>query len=327
MSIGIKIRILLVILGACCIITAITLNHTVSENDHLRHEAATLQENLSLSEQLVFNLLADAGEVENIKKLHENPDLALNFLNTYPEQEINVITYQGHEVKFWSSYLINPPPVNFVKEGVSVVQLSNGWYEAIKKTEGDFAAVFYIKIKSQFLIENNFLNNEISKKLLPSNALTFASFIDNEVVTIKSTTGKPLFEVKLRPGTNIGLFSTAEVWLWAIGVLSFSLFLNSLCSLIAKRGRLPLATLLLFAFFLMLRYLICSMAGLITNLTLPFLVRLFTGKVSSYHRWAISSSTSFSLPGFCYLYIRIKKNIISLIGLPAIKQRVWWFTP
>ena len=253
MSIGVKIRILLVILGACCIITAITLKHTVSENDYLRHEAAELQNNLTLSEQLVFNLLADASEVENIKKLHENPELALSFLDTYPDKEINVITYQGHEVKFWSSYLINPPPVSFVKDGVSVVQLSNGWYEAIKKTDGDFAAVFYIKIKSQFLIENNFLNNELSKKLLPSNSLTFASFIDNEVVTIKSITGKPLFEVKLRPGTNTGLFSTVEVWLWAIGVFSFSLFLNSLCSLIANKGRLPLATLMLFVFFTLLR--------------------------------------------------------------------------
>ncbi|WP_432708792.1 ATP-binding protein [Pedobacter sp.] len=253
MSIGVKIRILLVVLSVCCIVTAITLKHTVSENDYLRHQAATLQDNLAKNEELVFSLLNNPQEVEKLKNIHEKPDLALAFIDTYPVEEINVITYKGYEVKFWSSYLINPPPVNFVKDGVSVVQLSNGWYEAIKKTEGDFAVVFYIKIKSQFLIENNFLNNEISKKLLPSNTLTFASFIDNDVVTIKSTTGKPLFEVKLRSENPSNHYSSLEIWLWVVGILSFSLFVNSLCSLIAKNGRLALATLLLFSYFLVLR--------------------------------------------------------------------------
>ena len=240
-------------MGVCCIVTAISLKHSVSKKDLLRHEALTLQENLSISERLVYDLLSKKEEVKKIRQFHANEELGLSFINNYVNKGINVFTYKNNELNFWSSYMLSPPPVYLIKEGTSVMPLSNGSYEVIKKTEGDMSYVFFINIKHQFLIENKFLKNDISKDLLPSNSLSLATFADKEVYGIKSITGKLLFEVKLKPGYSKSLYGTVEVWLWVIGIFSLSLFFNSFCSWLAKQGRLLLSTFLLIIFFLIVR--------------------------------------------------------------------------
>lgn len=253
MSIGFKIRILLLIMGVCCILTALSLKHSVSKKDLLQHEAGTLQENISKSERVVFDLLAQKQEVEKMKQFHLNEDLGLNFINNYADRGINLLTYKDNQLKFWSSYLITPPFLDQVKEGTSFMQLSNGWYEVIKKTQGTFSFIFFINIKNQFLIENKFLKNEIPNSLLTSNSLMLASFTDKEVYGIKTIDGKLLFEVKLKPNYTKSLFADMEVWLWVIGLFSFSLFFNAFCSWIAKKGHLFLATFLLVLFFVLFR--------------------------------------------------------------------------
>ncbi len=253
MSIGIKIRFLLLIMGVCCLVTALTLKNSVSKADFLQHQGQKLQENLSNREQLVMNLLSNPQEVQRIKQLHVNESFAMEFINAYPNQGIDVVTYHHKELKFWSSYILTPPPMTLIKEGTSFIQLSNGWYEVIKKTEDQFTFVFFINIKNQFLIENKFLNNDISPNLLPSTALNLATFTDIDVFGVKSLSGKLLFEVKLKTGYANNLYDTVEVWLWVIGLFSLVLFFNAICSWMAKKGMLISATLLLIFFFVVFR--------------------------------------------------------------------------
>ncbi|WP_432712672.1 ATP-binding protein [Pedobacter sp.] len=240
-------------MSVCCVVTAISLKHSVSKKDLLRHEATQLQENLSASEQLLTDLLSNRQEVQQIKQFHTNEVLGLDFINTYHRDGIDLFTYENQELKFWSSHIVSPPNVNELKEGSTTMQLSNGFYEVIKKTDANFMMVFLIKIKDQFLIENKFLKNEISSNLLPSNSLTLASYADTEVQGIKGNNGKLLFEVKLNPGYSRSLYASVEVWLWVIGLFSFTLFYNALCSWMAKRGQLLLATFLLLLFFIIVR--------------------------------------------------------------------------
>jgi two-component system nitrogen regulation sensor histidine kinase NtrY len=54
-SIGGKIRFLLLLLGICCIATALSLNNSITNKDLLVHEAKELQENLAAKEQIVQN--------------------------------------------------------------------------------------------------------------------------------------------------------------------------------------------------------------------------------------------------------------------------------
>lgn len=237
----------------CCLVTALSLRHSVSKKDLLQHEAKQLQENLSKSERLVYDLLSKKQEVEKIKQFHTNEDLGLTFIKNYSSKGINVLTYKDNDLKFWSSSMLSLPSKYQIREGTSFLQLSNGWYEVIKKSYANFHVVFLISVKNQFLIENKFLQNEISKDLLSSSSLSLASFIDSEVYVIKSINGKLLFEVKLNPGYSKRLYASIEVWLWVIGLFSFTLFFNAFCSWLARNGHLFFATALLILFFLILR--------------------------------------------------------------------------
>jgi two-component system nitrogen regulation sensor histidine kinase NtrY len=253
MSIGAKIRFLLLILGLCCIATAISLKQSIRKSDLLRHEAGKLQENLLAHEKLVHDFLQDPVQVNNAKQYDVNDELSLNFINLIRDQGINLLTYYNDELRFWSSYKAFPPNSASLKEGTSFIQLSNGWYEVVKKTYGKYTLVFLIDVKTQYSIQNKYLQNRISPHLCSNNSLTLASFGDNDAYSIKDLSGRLLFEVKLLPDYRSNVFSTVEIWLWVLGLFSLCLFFNAYCSLLVKKGHLLLATCLITLFFIVFR--------------------------------------------------------------------------
>ena len=253
MNIGGKIRFLLLILGVCCIVTAISLKHSITKKDLLKYEAGQLQQNLAASEKVIYNFLSDAAQLEKAKQYHYNDTLALVFIDNYRAQGINLLTYEESDLKFWSSYKAIPPDINNIKEGSSFLQLPNGWYEVIKKTQNNFTFVFLIDIKKQYTIQNRYLKNGIVNNLSAKNSLDLASFIDEEVSGITNQEGKLLFEVKLKPGYTKSIYATIQIWLWVVGLFCIALFINSVCAWLAKRGKLLYGTLILITFFLGVR--------------------------------------------------------------------------
>jgi signal transduction histidine kinase len=252
-NLGGKIRLLLLILGICCIGTAISLKHAITKKDLLRHEASILQKNLHINERIAHNFLSDPEKVEKTRQFHLDEDFALEFLDTYRNKGINILTYEDSELKFWSSFRTFPPNPASIKDGTTFAQFANGWYEMIKKSFGNYTVIFLIDIKNQYPIENQYLKNRIVPNLSPDNSLNLASFSDEEVAGIHNIEGKLMFEVKLKPGYSKSLFATLEIWLWIIGIFSICLFVNSFCSWLARNGRLILATLVIFLFFLAVR--------------------------------------------------------------------------
>ncbi len=253
MSIGAKIRFLLLILSLCCIATAVSLKHSISKKDLLDHEASILQENLSAREHLVYNFLKNPAELKKAQQFHLNEDYALDIIQRFKAKGIQVLTYQKNELLFWSSFKTFPYEVARLREGNSFYQFPNGWSEVIKKTTGDFTIVFLIEIKSQYKLTNKYLSNSFVPTLTESDALTLASYNDAEVQDIKDHSGNLLFVVKLVPGYVDSIYSNLEIWLWVIGLFSFCLFVNSLCALLVKNGKLLLGTALIAVFFLILR--------------------------------------------------------------------------
>lgn len=253
MNIGAKIRFLLLILGICCIITALSLKHSITRKDLLQYEAARLQENLSVNEHIVADFMADMHQVERAKQFHLNERMALGFINKYRLQGIKLFTYDGPVLKFWSSYKAIPPNPEKINEGSSFIQLPNGWYEIIKKTYGNYSLIFLIDVKSQFSIQNRYLKNGIVPNLSSGNSLILASFMDEEVYGITNLDGKLLFEVKLNPNYTQSVYATLQVWLWAIGLFCFALFINSFCAWLVKKEFLLTGTIVLISFFLGVR--------------------------------------------------------------------------
>ncbi|MBB5437322.1 signal transduction histidine kinase [Pedobacter sp. AK017] len=253
MSIRGKIRFLLLILGACCIVTALSLKHSITKKELLAYEARQLQEKLEAKERIVYDFLSDDKQVENAKRYDQDENHGLNFIKTYRSQGINILVYKEGNLKFWSSFRAFPSNLQGIKEGTSVVTLRNGVYEIIKKTSENYSIIFLIDIKSQFDIQNQYLENIISRHLCPSSSLTLATYADREVYGIRNIKGEPLFEVKLKQGYSKSIYATIEVWLWVIGIFSFCLFFNSLSAWLVRAGRPIAGTLLLILFFVAIR--------------------------------------------------------------------------
>ncbi|WP_285009987.1 sensor histidine kinase [Pedobacter faecalis] len=253
MSIAGNIRFLLLILGACCIVTAISLKHSISKEELLKYEASKLQNSLKEKEEIIHNFLLSARQVESAKRYHLNEAYALNFINNYRDQGINILTYKDGRLRFWSSFKAIPPNPEFIREGSSFVQLSNGWYELIKKTSGAYDIIFLIEIRTNYPVQNEYLSNQISPLLSETNALELAVFTDKQVYGVHNLEGKLFFEVKLKPNYSKSIYSTIELWLWIIGIFSFCLFVNSFCGWLVKKGYPVGGTLLLMCFFMAVR--------------------------------------------------------------------------
>lgn len=253
MNIGAKIRFLLLILGVCCIVTALSLKHSITQKDLLQHEAAILQEHLSENERIVYHFLNDSQQTAAARQFDRNEKAALSCMAAFQSKGIILLSYDQDEMKFWSSVQAIPPDLDKIPEGSSFMQFPNGWYEVIRKTEDNYSLVFLLEVKTQFSIQNRFLKNGIAAHLSSTDALALASFVDEEVCGITNLAGKLLFTVKLNPSYTQGVYSTMQVWLWIVGLFCFSLFVNSVCAWLARKGHLVKGTLLLLFFFLAVR--------------------------------------------------------------------------
>ncbi|MDQ1140988.1 sensor histidine kinase [Pedobacter agri] len=255
LSFGVKIRFLLLVLGCCLIVTSISLSRFTTKNELLERDAKEVQQNLLVKERDVAAFLASKNEVKKAKELHVNPKEAIEFLDVYRKVKgINLLTFQNNQLKFWSTYRVTDIDPRTIKEGSSVLFFSNGWYEVIKSTQGDFSLIFLISIQSQYPFkETKYFKNDLDPLLSSSQLLTLASFTDKDVYSIKSIENKFLFGLKVKPGYVDDYYSVIQLWLFIAGMLSICMFFNSLSSLIARKGHIVWGTLLLLVFFLSFR--------------------------------------------------------------------------
>ena len=249
MSIGGKIRFLLLVLGLSCIATALSLNNSITSKDLLIHEAKELQRNLSAKQRLILDILAKPEKIAELKKLAKNEKLSINFINNFRDKGINVLVYKNNVVEYWSSAKIVPSNISRYKEGTSFVKLSNGYYELTKKTINEYTIVFFISVKSQFNIQNQYLKGQISPELLERNSLELANFSDKNIAEIFNLQNEYLFAVKLSSAYTQNVYATIQIWLWITGLFSICLFINSFSTWLVKKGFLFTATFVIGLFF------------------------------------------------------------------------------
>ncbi|MNW77358.1 Sporulation kinase A [compost metagenome] len=255
MNTGLKIRLLMLLLGVCCFVTAISLRNSITKKDLLQHEANQLQENLLARERIIYDYLTFPSKLEELKKFSENENLANNFISAYRPSGINVLVYRNKQLEYWSTYKAIPKNVERLKDGTSFVLLSNGYYELVKKTLGEYMFVFIVTVKTQYAIENQYLKNEIWPGLFNNNTLEIASFTDKETTEIFSLNKDYLFTVKLSNNYTDNIFTSAELWLWLVGTLFVSLFVNSCGLWLARHGKFLIGTLLVAVYFIAFRLL------------------------------------------------------------------------
>ncbi|MGY3054563.1 two-component system nitrogen regulation sensor histidine kinase NtrY [Pedobacter sp. UYEF25] len=251
---GIRIRFLLLVLGCSLIATSVSLRRFSTKAEILAHDAKEVEHNLSLKEKTVKDFLANKDHVAQLKTYPQNAKGALNFIETYRKNGINLFTYQQGRLVFWSTFKIANLDPKTIKLGTSVVFLSNGWYEVIRQTSGNFDFVFFIPIQAQYGIkESSYFSDVIDPLLSASQKITLASFGDKDVYAVRSLENKFLFALKLKSNFPVDYMPELQIWLFVAGLLFIAAFFNSLASFIAKKGYIGFGTLLLTTFFLVFR--------------------------------------------------------------------------
>ncbi|OKS88605.1 hypothetical protein RG47T_4076 [Mucilaginibacter polytrichastri] len=131
--------------------------------------------------------------------------------------------------------------------------MPNGYYEAIRKTSGNFTAIFYIPVKWGYSLQNKYLQNIFDEGLTADSSLALADITDKNVYYIHSIDHQYLFSVKIKPNHTNHNFYLFVTILWVLSFTCMCLLIHVLCKYIATKGYLLLSFFTLAAFIILLR--------------------------------------------------------------------------
>ena len=253
-----NIRFFQFILCIVFFIAAIFIQKTYSPVNSLDQSAKTLERNLHKKEAFIYKTLANKGSLTDFASLQDDPQKALKYIQTFTsEKSIWFITLKAGRLTFWSGVKIIPDNqtiATIIREGQSVLKESNGCYESIKKTEGDFSVIFFIPIKINYTFQNQYLQNTFSDDLLKDNNIDITDFSDKTAYHVHSISEHYLFSVKLKSHEANSNFFLFELFFWILSILSLCTLVNTLCIYIAEKTNSILGIIVLALFIVLLRY-------------------------------------------------------------------------
>ena len=227
----------MLVLTLCFIGTAITINLTFNNEEILLLDGRNIQNNLHKKERIVFNFLNDTSHFSALKAMEVDVKLTEDMLDYFVGQhDIYPFIYVNNELVAWGTDKSVPETDAGISDGVDFINIGNGWYETIKKSTGNFSALFLIPIKSDFQKNNEYLQSTFSKDLIETNNLEIAKYNDQFIYNIRSVTGEYLFSVKLTEGRHDTFFSKLELAMWLLAGFSVTLLLNIICVWLARQG-------------------------------------------------------------------------------------------
>ena len=250
-----KIRILLALLCASLLLTAIIIHNSYTPHTRFIKSAHVLEENLHKKERIIETLFNDK-EFEQLQNLPEkNSDEALRQIEYITiKNRIWLDTYKDGQLTFWTGIKIIPESYKDFKEGRSFIKEPNGYYEVIRKTKGSFTAIASIFVKSNFKVQNQYLKNDFEPILLKDNSLQIADLGDKDVFHIHDLHNKYLFSVKLDPKAVNYSYVALEFTLWVAGILTLCLLVSSICNYLIHIRKVLLAFLFLAGSIILIRF-------------------------------------------------------------------------
>ena len=250
-----KIRVMLALLCASLLFTAIVVKKSYTPAGSLAQTGKVLERHLQKKEGYVNTLINNKQKFNELKSLSRNPALALRYIQDFTTDDgIWFVTTTNGNVDFWSGVKIIPGDPDIIKEGYSFRKEVNGYYEVIKKSDGDFSAIFFIPVKLDYAFQNHFLKNTFSTDLVTDNNVDIADFADKPVFEVHSANNFYLFSIKLRPGGINFDFFYFELAIWIAAILSLCVLMQSISSYIAVKGQPLLSFVFLATFIIGLRF-------------------------------------------------------------------------
>ncbi|AMR30691.1 hypothetical protein A0256_04270 [Mucilaginibacter sp. PAMC 26640] len=237
-------------------ITAVIVEKTYSPENNLSQTARKLEDRLNRKESYIYGLLNDAATFKQIKGLADNHGAAINFLNKNTlEKSIWLVTLKRGQVSFWSGAKVIPNNLEKFKDGCSFIKAANGYYEVIKRSDGDFSAVFFIPVKSDYEFQNKYLQNIFSSDLTGDRNIDIADFTDKGIFAIHDINGVYLFSVKLIGNGVNNRFFYFELGIWLLALGSLFVLVHAMITYLANKGMVYLSILALALFIVGLRFL------------------------------------------------------------------------
>ena len=230
------------LLFASLLLTAVVVRNSHTPNEGFLKSAHQLESNLNNREAIAAQLLSD----KQFSKLKEFPEknyqqALTDIENITVKNRIWLYTYKSDSLAFWTGIKAIPSNYKSFKEGSSFVKFNNGYYEVIRKTQGNFTAVALILVKSNFRVQNQFLKNIFEPGLLSSNNLEIADLGDKDVYHIHSAQKAYLFSVKLNGKIPAYNYLWLEVSLWIATLLTLCMLVTSICNYFIHKRRVLLS--------------------------------------------------------------------------------------
>jgi two-component system, NtrC family, nitrogen regulation sensor histidine kinase NtrY len=245
---------MLLLLAGSLLLTALIVNHTNTPDASMRESAKELENNLHKKEAYIYNFINSKPHFDSLKNITQNEKDGLRFINQFTiEKGIRFVTAKNDKVTFWSGVEVIPRSPAHIKEGVSFIKEPNGYYEAIKKTEGSFSVIFFIPIKTTYDFQNQYLQNNFSPDLVDEKNIEIADFTDKNTYGVRNVNKAYLFSVKAIPNQVNSRFYFSEVTLWLLAFMVMSIFVQNTCNYLARKDYPFLALTLLATFIIGIR--------------------------------------------------------------------------
>jgi signal transduction histidine kinase len=224
-------------LFASLLFMAIVVQNTYTPQINLEQTAHILENNLHQREQTVNEQINNKNTFNRFKTLPNNTIEALKVisLNT-TDAGIWVLTVKKGQLVFWSGIKVIPANLLAIKDGYSFLKEANGYYETIKKTDGDFSVIFFIPVKLEYSFTNQYLKNTFQPNLLKDQNLAIADFTDKKIQAIHSISHSYLFSVKLIDSETNNRFLYFQISLWILTLLVFCVLVQNISLFIAAKG-------------------------------------------------------------------------------------------
>jgi len=245
---------MLLLLAGSLLLTALIVHRTYTPEASMRESVKELERNLHKKEAYIYAFINNKSNFNSLKTLDRNEKSSLQLINQFTTQkQIQFVTAKNNAITFWSGVEAIPAAPLHTKEGVSFVKEQNGYYEAIKKTEGNFSVVFLIPIKKTYAFQNQYLQNTFTQGLIDEKNIEIADFTDKDLYPVRDVNNAYLFSVKTKPGEFNSRFYYGELTLWLLTFIVTCIFVQNTCNYIARRGASYLALTILAIFIIGIR--------------------------------------------------------------------------
>ncbi|MDP9081199.1 MAG: ATP-binding protein [Bacteroidota bacterium] len=246
---------MLALLCASLLLTAVIVRQTYTPVNNLDQTAKILEGNLQQKEAYVNSFINDKASYNKLKDLQDSPHTCIDLIKDFTtDRSIWFITLKNNQLDFWSGIKVIPELPTTIKEGYSFHKESNGYYEVIRKSEGNFSAIFFIPVKIDYTFQNRYLQNTFAPDLTKDNNIEIADFTDKNVYEIRSTNNTYLFSVKIKQGEVSHTFFYYEITIWLLTLLCFCILINNVCNYIATKGYVIVSVITLAAFIVLVRW-------------------------------------------------------------------------